>query len=64
MAERVEISVATAAKLLNTSRCTIYRLIEKRELQARRRGPGGWYRIDRESVNELLKKFRLQMGIE
>ncbi|MBZ5697905.1 MAG: helix-turn-helix domain-containing protein [Acidobacteriia bacterium] len=52
------VSVATAARILSTSRCTVLRLIAHGDLRARRRGLRGWYHVDRDSLDKFMERIR------
>jgi excisionase family DNA binding protein len=57
-ATTTEVSVSTAARILRTSVDTVRRLIDSGDLVASRWTSRGWYRLDYDSVIELMKKNR------
>ena len=53
-----EVTAGTAARILGLPLGEIERMCTEGKLRARRIGERGWWRIDFESVRELLKETR------
>lgn len=53
-----EISCRAAADVLGCSRSTVHRLIERGDLVAYALSDPGWWRIERRSLDQYIKKVR------
>jgi excisionase family DNA binding protein len=56
-AYRTELTAGTAARILGLSVHEVEMLCEAGKLRARRIGERGWWRIDLESLRELMKQM-------
>jgi excisionase family DNA binding protein len=59
-----EVSVNTAARLAKCSPDTILRWIEEGRFEAWRTLPRGWWRVNRESLLQYLKRCKRETGLE